>query len=244
MKGKCFIHGDNYDPDCVICTTPETQDSTQKAEPKTITKEQFVEKFEELYQQYNTKSPGTLYHLFDSVVAPLQQEIAELKKECDEMYAKYNALGIKWDESLERWQERDMKELNKRKTIEGLPVRFATWVIVKGWEIEKAGKNMGMYLNIGYDDDRYWTMEELFKKYTAALSGESQPLIVGSTVTAHAIIEGSMYKNNGCWYEAKDGKWVIIDEKTALEKIDAPKLDDGRIYLSGESGTKTEETKS
>lgn len=47
-----------------------------------------------------------------------QDRVNELQSQLAAKEKLYNNLGVKYDKELERWQERDMNELNKRKELE------------------------------------------------------------------------------------------------------------------------------
>lgn len=52
----------------------------------------------------------------------VKDEIEKLQAELSTLQKKYNDLGVKFDKELERWQERDADELNKRKALEALTI--------------------------------------------------------------------------------------------------------------------------
>src|SRR6185436_9614460 len=56
----------------------------------------------------------------DDNILRLGYEAGRLRglNEIEELREDYNNLGVKFDKELERWQERDMNELNKRKELE------------------------------------------------------------------------------------------------------------------------------
>lgn len=73
---------------------------------------------------------------FNIGLADLVREKQALQAELSTLQKSYNDLGVKFDKELERWQERDADELNKRKILEA--------------ELTKARKDLGIATN-SYD---------------------------------------------------------------------------------------------